>query len=262
VDRPYSREETEAEFRQGLAFFKPDETIDEEHFSEDLVPVDFGTAARPAESVQTYQWTLPYALYSIGGEPLEVTIVSGTIAHYRDMAPARWTVTDASGRRIANDRLPLDGQPHPIEVKVPGPGLYRLEFDDSMAGWQIRVAPGRPVSVVLDPSRRVEHAGWMQPMHFYVPKGTRVLQYYWLGQPHRVHGPDGAILKEVSTTGQFVKVPVPAGADGKTWYFSQMMLGSLRFFNAPNELAASPAALLIPKELAERDGLRTVGRSE
>ena len=106
-----------------------------------------------------------------------------------------------------------------------------------------------------DPARRVEHAGWMQPMHFYVPKGTRELHYYWLGQPHRVHGPDGAVLKEVSTSGAFVKVPVPDNADGKTWHFSQMMLGTLRLFNVPNYLAASPAALLVPKELAETDGL-------
>ena len=93
-------------------------------------------------------------------------------------------------------------------------------------------------------------------MHFYVPKGTRELHYYWYGQPHRIHGPDGAILKEVSTSGAFVKVPVPAGADGKTWHFTQIMLGRLWLFNAPNYLAASPAALLVPRELVKKDGLR------
>ena len=274
VDKPYTREETEAEFREGLAYFKPDESIEEKRFSADLVAVDFAAAAAgapgapaapappPAESVQTYQWTLPYALYSVGGEPLEFTLVTGTIAHYRDMAPARWAVTDAAGTRLAGERLPLDGQPRPISVKVPGPGLYHLEVDDSSAGWQVRVAPGRRAAVVLDTSRRVEHAGWMQPMYFYVPKGTRELQYYWLGQPHRVHGPDGALLKEVTTTGVFVKVPVPDGADGKPWHLSQMMLGTLSFFNAPNYLAASPQALLVPKELAEKDGLRPAEASK
>ena len=84
------------------------------------------------------------------------------------------------------------------------------------------------------------------------------MQYFWSGQPHRVHGPDGAALKEITTSGAFIKVPVRAGADGKTWHFSQMMLGNLWFFNAPNYLAASPAALLVPRELAEKDGLRIV----
>jgi hypothetical protein len=253
VDRPYTHEETEREFREGLAAFQP-EVVEEKTFSSDLVPVRF-PAGPPVESGQSYQWTLRYALYSVRGEPLELGLVAGTIAHYRDMAPATWAIVDGSGKRIQGGRLPLDGKLHPLQVKVPRAGLYYLDFDDSMAGWHVRVAPGCSASVVLDHSRYVEHAGWMQPMHFYVPKGTRELHYFWAGQPHRVHGPDGAILKEVTTSGEFVKVPVPAGADGRTWHFSQMMLGTLRFFNAPNAIAASPAALLVPRELAEKDGL-------
>jgi hypothetical protein len=38
------------------------------------------------------------------------------------------------------------------------------------------------------------------------------------------------------------------------------MLGYLWLFNAPNYLAASPAALLVPRELAERDGLRVASK--
>jgi hypothetical protein len=95
----------------------------------------------------------------------------------------------------------------------------------------------------------------MQAMHFHVPKGTKEL-HYWAGQPHRVHGPDGKLLQQVETSGESVKVPVPDGADGKPWHFSQMTLGRLKCFNAPNHLAASPAALLVPKEVGERDGLR------
>lgn len=113
---------------------------------------------------------------------------------------------------------------------------------------------------MLDPGRRVEHDGWMQPLHFHVPKGTKELQYFWAGGPHRVHGPDGKLLKEVKTSGSFVRVPVPEGTDGRTWHFTQMMLGSLWLSNAPNYLAASPAALLVPKELSERDGLRPVAQ--
>jgi hypothetical protein len=264
VDKPYTHEETEAEFREGLAFFRPD-PVEEKQFSRNLVPVNFvtnGEKAAPVESSQSYQWTLPYALYSVAGEPLQLSIVTGTIAHYRDLAPAQWTITDASGKRLGSGRLPLDGKAHSIKVKVPRRGLYLLQFDDSSAGWQIKVAPGRHATVMLERAHRVEHAGWMQPMHFYVPRGTRELHYYWHGQPHRVHGPDGALLNEVNTKSEFVKIPVPQGADGKTWHFSQMMLGYLWFFNAPNNLAASPSALLVPKELAEKDGLPQVNHPE
>jgi hypothetical protein len=59
----------------------------------------------------------------------------------------------------------------------------------------------------------------------------------------------------VKTSGEFVKVTVPDGADGEPWHFSQMTRGRLKLFNAPNHLAASPAAL-VPKDVVERDGLR------
>ena len=256
VDDPYTHQETEAVFREGLDYFQP-EPVRTQPFSNDLIPVDFPSEADAAESSQAYQGGLRYALYSNDGEPLVLSIVAGTIAGYRDRAPASWKVINAAGERIAGDRLPLDGQPHAVEVSVPGPGLYFFEFHDSSAGWKVTVDAKRSATIVLDRASGFSHAGWMQPMYFYVPKGTRELQYYWSGEPHWVHGPDGTKLMEVESDGAFVKIPVPDGADGKTWHFTRMQLGHLWFFNAPNYLAASPAALLVPKELAQRDGLST-----
>jgi hypothetical protein len=70
-----------------------------------------------------------------------------------------------------------------------------------------------------------------------------------------VHGPDGKIVQQVTSSGEIVSSPVPDGADGKIWSFSGLALGHLWFFNVPNELAASPEALLIPREVAKRDGV-------
>jgi hypothetical protein len=253
VDRPVTHEETEAAFREGLAYFKP-EAIEERRFSSDLIPVALPEEAAAVESVQTYQNGVRYALYSDRGEPLTVSLAAGTIAWYRDRAPARWWVTDAKGKRLEEGSLPLDGAPHAITVKVRGQGLYFFEVDDSSAGWQIKVAPGRRASIMLDRGRGFSHAGWMQPMYFYVPKGTRELAYYWSGGPHWIHGPDGTKLKEVEASGVFVKIPIPAGADGKVWHFTRLALGHLWFFNAPNYLAASPRALLVPREVMSRTG--------
>jgi hypothetical protein len=131
-----------------------------------------------------------------------------------------------------------------------------------MAGWSIRVAPGRRAVVALEPARRVEHAGQMQPMHFYVPKGTRELQYYWHGRPHRVHGPDGAVLKEVTTSGAFVKVPVPEGADGKT-HFSQMTFGTLCSSTRPTTWRHRRPPCWSPGNWRSATGCdRRVGRTE
>ena len=95
----------------------------------------------------------------------------------------------------------------------------------------------------------------MQRMYFYVPKGTKQISYYWRGGPHKLLGPDGKVVREVATSGEFVTVPVPEGADGKPWSFTQLALGHLWFFNLPNQLAGSPDALLVPKEVAREDGL-------
>jgi hypothetical protein len=50
---------------------------------------------------------------------------------------------------------------------------------------------------------------------------------------------------------------VPAGQDGKVWSLSPHAHGHLWFFNAPNVLAASPDAMLLPKDLVERDGIKS-----
>jgi hypothetical protein len=95
----------------------------------------------------------------------------------------------------------------------------------------------------------------MQEMYFYVPKGTKTLQYFWNGGPHKVLGPDHKPIAEITVDDEVASVPVPTGADGKVWSLSPRAHSQLWFFNAPNSLAASADALLLPRDLVERDGL-------
>jgi hypothetical protein len=95
------------------------------------------------------------------------------------------------------------------------------------------------------------HAGHMQRMYFFVPRGNKRIDYFWSGGPHQVLAPDGKVVKEVKTTGEFVHIDVPPGEDGKPWSFKQLALGQLWFFNCPNVLAASPQALLLPREVVK-----------
>ncbi len=53
----------------------------------------------------------------------------------------------------------------------------------------------------------------------------------------------------------WVTVPVPAGKDGQLWRLHDAVLGLFWFNNLPTVMAASPQALLLPRELVERDGL-------
>ena len=142
-----------------------------------------------------------------------------------------------------------------LQFKVPKAGLYFFDFDDSAAGWRIQVAAERPASILLRRDKGLSHMGHMQTMYFYVPKGTRQIDYFWSGGPHRVHGPDKKLMHEIKASGEFVSIPVPEGMDGQSWHFTQLALGHLWFFNLPNQLAASPNALLLPREVVRADRL-------
>ncbi len=247
IDQPVGRDETEQRFRDDLVFFPPQD-VAERSFSTDLVPAGLKSDSPPA-SRQQYQKGTRYALWSTGGEPLEMTIVTGVIAWYRDRPDATYVVTDAGGKEVTRGRLPQDGKEHPLRVEVAAAGLYWFEFNDQAAAWSIRVAAGRPVAVALSRSAPPAHLGHMQRMYFFVPRGTRKIEYYWKGGPHTMHGPDGAVRAEVTANGKFVTVDVPAGSDGQSWTITKLALGHLWFFNVPNYLAASPDALLVPREV-------------
>ncbi|HEX8915348.1 MAG TPA: DUF4838 domain-containing protein, partial [Humisphaera sp.] len=261
---PPTAEETEAAFAEGVAYFRPQD-VQERTFSNDLVPVTFPVAegakpAAPAASNQAYQGSLRYAVYSATGEPIELEVTPGTIAWYRDRPDARYTLRSADEATVAEARMKLDGQPHALSLKVPRPGLYWFDFADSGAAWRIRAAAGAPCTVPLRRDKGFSHQGHMQRMYFYVPKGTARIDYYWRGGPHKLLGPDGKVAAEVKTSGEFVSVPVPPGADGKVWSFTQLALGHLWFFNVPNALAGSPEALMVPREVAAKDGLAVRGK--
>ena len=164
-------------------------------------------------------------------------------------------IKDGHGDEIARARIPQDGVERELSIPVPGAGLYWLDYQDQAVGWRIQAAPDTLLSVAPQRGSHPESMGQMQQVYFYVPKGTQRIQYFWEGSPHQVHSPDGALAATIKETGACVSVPVPAGADGKAWSFTELALGHLWFYNVPNYLAASPEALLIPREVAERDGL-------
>lgn len=242
---PTTPEETERQFRRDMERFQP-QPLEQRTFSADLVPSGL-TTEKPAASSQSYQRAARYALFSRGGEPLEMRITTGVIAWYRDRPDARYAITDGAGKQVVAGRLPQDGNSHPLNVPVPAPGLYWLDFNDQAAGWRIEAAPGKAVCLALRRGSHPLHMGHMQRMYFHVPTGTRHIDYYWKGGPHEVCGPGGKVLSKVASSGKFVRVAVPPGADGKAWSLTKLCLGHLWFFNVPNYLAASPDALLIPK---------------
>lgn len=252
-DSPITREQVEQDFAQGLAYFQP-QSIEEKQFSTHLVPTSL--KGKPAASSQIWQKGLRYALYSRAGEPLDIEIIPGTIAWYRDRADFTWSLASSDDKPIESGRLKLDGEKHNLSLKVPAPGLYWFTGDDHAAGWRITVHPDRPFVLIPPRERALMHLGQAQPLYFYVPRGTKTIQYFWEGRPHTIIGPDNKPIAQITTSGEFISIPVPDGTDGKPWRIEKLVPGHLVFFNIPNALAASPQALLLPKEVVESDNLQ------
>jgi hypothetical protein len=250
---PYTRAETDKLFRDDLARF-PVRAVTEVAFSTALLPTGFRTR-KPALLTARLRHGGHFGLLSRAGEPLEVIITPGLIAAYRDRADLRYTITDAAGKVRAQGRLPQDGKEHPVRAAVGQAGVYWLEVEDQSVGWEIKAAPGRPVVYALQKGKRTEAMGHLRPLFFYVPRGTRQLHIFWQGEPHEVCLPNGKVLAQLKVNGTIQTLPVPPGADGQVWSFKGLPPGRLWLMNAPNYLAASPDALLVPREVAVRDGV-------
>lgn len=258
-ETPVLPEEIEQRFQEGLAYFQP-QPVTEKQFSKDLVSVTFpGTGpafSTPAATTAKYQGGPTYYLYSRTGEDLKLDITPGLLPIFRNKAPAKYVVTDADGKVVQEGRMALDNTKNSLAIKVPKAGLYTLDFTDSLAGWHLEVASDVPASMRLEPTRRMAHLGQMQPMYFYVPKGSATVDFFNKGYKFKVKLPGGKDALDVPTTlGEYFSIPVQAGQDGKVWSVQGLALSHFGFFNVPNLLAASPAALLIPREVAQADGL-------
>lgn len=254
VEQPVTREETEQWFREGLDYFQPTPAEEVKFNYDDLVPTNL-TGPKPVPLAQAFQRVEKYALASVEGEPLEAEITVGTIAWYRDRPDARWTLKDAKGGLIAEGRQKLDGEPHKLTLSVPRAATYFFECNDAGAGWRINLPADRPAVWMNKRGVRLVPLGQLPERFFYVPRGTKQLQFFYSGNPCKVIGPDRKPIAEVTANDEVVTIEVPEGKDGHAWSLSPHTHTQLWFFNVPNVIAASPSALLLPRGLAERDGI-------
>jgi hypothetical protein len=100
-------------------------------------------------------------------------------------------------------------------------------------------------------------------MYFYVPKGSKEINYYYkradwqFGGAHQITDPNGKVVKEVAVDGDYVSIPVAPGTDGKVWKIGgpAFGLGFFRFFDIPGYFSPSPNAMLLPKDVVAKDKL-------
>ena len=258
VAAPVSAEETERVFQADLEYFQPQPVV-ERPFNGDLVHPDLPqpdprkVKLRPLS--HRFQKGRRYAIASRTGEDIVFKIRTGVIKGYRNRPKASWRITEREGEGLAGGRLPLDGESHEIRFTPPRAGVFALDINDSGAAFYIESESGVPITLQLDRGRRVGHLGQFQePVFFYVPKGTKQLQFFWEGgrlKP-RLFNPEGQQAAEIADNGRYVFIDIPEGMDGQAWHFRRFAPRNFWFANAPNHLAASPGALILPKDaLAE-----------
>jgi hypothetical protein len=259
VDKPITHEETEAWFQDGLKHYPELKIPDEVKFSDDLVAVDFG--GEGMDSTQLYQEGSSYLVYSPHGKPIHIKINAG--GAYGGLRQT-YAITDFKGK-VLKEGKPKPEEKLEFDFPVPAAGIYYFNYHDGGAYGQVYWNKDQIVTLPLK-DRPFRAMALVAPMYFYVPRGTREINYYYkradwqFGGPHQIIAPDGTVAKEVAVDGDYVSVPVPQGADGKLWSIGgpTFGLGQFHFFNIPNYFSPSPAAMLLPKDVVKKDDLKPV----
>ena len=249
-DKPFSREERDAQWKEMLGKYKPLE-LHEREFSSDLVPVDL-QSEEGAETRQHFPNRAGFMLYS-DGTPLSITIQTDALPGFEGRPDARWILGGDKGE-VARGRMLLDGQAHELEWDLPA-GAYGLDFDGVQGSWTLIAPKGQPVTLGTLKLWPRNQQGPLQDMYFYVPKGTRQIELAWRGSAPNISDPDGAPAKPEAQNGDTFIFEVAAGQDGKVWKLPEFALKYLWFHNIPNQIAAAPDSLLLPRDVAEADGL-------
>lgn len=255
---PITHEETETWVQNAIQHY-PDLVIPPVvQFSEDLVPVEF-----EGESVDTSQLYQEGSMYSVlsKGEPIHIRIEAG--GAYGGLKQT-YALTNAKGKVISEGK-PKAREKLEFDIPVPEPGIYHFEFHDHGAYGQVFWNKNQIVALPLK-DRHFRAMARINDLYFYVPKGTREINYYYkradwqFGGPHQLSTPNGKVVKEIAVDGDYVSVPVPEGMDGKVWKIGgpSFGLGFFNFFNIPGYFSPSPAKLLLPREIAMKDRLNIV----
>lgn len=165
-------------------------------------------------------------------------------------------IRDSSEKVIEQGTQALDNKVHRLSFEAPGPGLYYVETQTG-SGFCVSAVKECPLVMVLKKDRYF-FCGLQQPIYFYVPKGTKTFQFFiGNGLPFDILSADGNVVRhmESTTAEQYVTVKVPAGKDGQPWCLRNLCFSQLWFRNLPNYIAASPNAMMVPRDVAIADKL-------
>lgn len=224
----------------------PAPAVDAKVYSSKLVQVRMPLPEEPDESLPLHLvHPTDFEIQVAPGRHLEVEI---TISKHRLIPFEGVTIRAEDGTTVYQERLPADGMPRPIKLQVP-PGRYTCRVEDQKATFTIRAPKGVPLT-----TRTLTSTSLSPRVYFWVPAGLRKLAMYVPSvNPIELFDADG---RKVAAAGSgIVTADVPAGQDGRAWSFRHYKSWeTIRMINLPQAFARSPAALLVPEDVAAARG--------
>ena len=257
---PFSGEEISEFLEKGIAEHNLVELdFEPAEFSENLVPAELPTDLRPGSAKRARGQRSYFTWTDSAGKVISLRIKGGLISHYRDRGNVKvdlWKIGGPSEKGeaktlISQDRsIPPDGVERELKLRLPEPGVYRIDLNDGLDSTEVTWPEGQLMSwkMTLEDRPRMLTGRWA--MFFFVPSGTARIGLYADIGGGRLVQPDGKKAKDFSggVPGRFLSVGVPEGMDGKLWKF-EFMAGKISLLNVPPYLAARPDELLLPAEL-------------
>ena len=264
IPDPITVAETDQHLQKIKAAYGDPPQISEVHFSKHLVAPKWDAVPPTTVWSSLSQGTFSMAFASMDGEPLKFTIEHGTI--YKNFPDGKYSLTDTDGKVVLEGRVPYGKTD--MELKVPAAGVYYFHYDDIAAGAAFMPSTATKAAYIVE---RGDYFPIYRHnlLYFYVPKGTANLDLYAnRGNKFAIYLPDGkpagkteegqkpdSLHRNIPSDGSYQVIPVPKGMDGKVWSAYEMISGTYHFFNIPNIFFVNPDNVLVPEEVAKKDGL-------
>jgi len=245
--------------------------VNEVTYSTNYVPVDTGLKMDESEDAalvfgESSRWI------SWNAQPTSLRWNVTPNVRYRDRVgtkPLKITL-ERDGKSTLVQELVQNSQPQEATLALGNQGLNTMRFNTAGMGmmisggpWEYVAMPTSPDTVVFLGTLPRDSVKPSKSVYFYVPKGVGEIEAF-CELPFRVIKQatftpfNGEAVKPVAD-GELIKITVPPGQDGKIWRVSGGGLGTRFYFmNLPNVLCFHPGKILVPRELAEKDGLTIV----
>lgn len=244
--------------------------LEEISFGDKMVLTEWKKTFSPTGAYLTQGYmstgTQKLALASKTGEFLSFTVSQGTI--HKKLPEGRYSLYDDKGEMVSEGKCATGI--NKLDLKIPSAGTYYLTYDDQGAGTAIIPAEGLRGAFILKKGEKFNVYNCVS-FHFYVPKKTEKIALYnksgLYGTVFGIRRPDGTWVGETTpkradncylkADGSIQVIPVPPGMDGKVWSTAAGFgKGFCYFLNIPNVWSFDPEGVLVPEEVAKRDGLK------